>query len=36
MQDSGRRTFQEVQKMLNDIKIARGYFPVVGIGALPG
>ena len=29
------RTFQEARKLLNDVRMARGYFPVVGIAAVP-
>ena len=35
MKESARRTFTEAQRMLNEIKQARGYFPVVGVGVLP-
>jgi hypothetical protein len=33
--ENARRSFAEAQKLLAEIKQARGYFPVVGIWALP-
>lgn len=29
------RTFAEAQKLLNDVRVARGYYPAVGMAAIP-